>query len=217
MQSIPNLPAADRQFVAGTKRRTAFPIRVDPSSLFYRMLPSFRSSLTMGFVRPPYLEHRAMSGLSSSSLEQRHFPAGAVLIAEGGRSASLLVLRRGEVEISRNGQVITTVGQPGAVFGEMSLLLDAPHSATVRALSPVEVYVMADATAVLAQDPQFVLQIARLLAQRVANTTAALVEAGRSAQAEASMVLPQAAVVRLDRQLRGEGRDLLERFDWDTL
>jgi CRP-like cAMP-binding protein len=67
----------------------------------------------------------------------------------------------------------------------------------VRAVTPVEVFVIPDAVAVLEQHPTLLLQVARLLAKRVANTTASLVAAERHAEAHAGLVLPRETVARL--------------------
>jgi CRP/FNR family transcriptional regulator, cyclic AMP receptor protein len=47
---------------------------------------------------------------------------------------------------------IAKVAEPGAVFGELSVLLDQPHTAHVRALETSQ-FLVADATTFLAQDP----------------------------------------------------------------
>lgn len=130
------------------------------------------------------------------SFNQQQFPAGAVLIPEGGKLNTMFVLRSGELEVSREGMVVTTIRQPGTIFGEMSVLLDAPHSATVRAVTPVEVFVIPDAVRVLEQRPHLLLQIARLLAKRVSNTTATLVALERGV-AEGTLVLPHETIMRL--------------------
>lgn len=112
---------------------------------------------------------------SEDWLQFDFFPAGTELIVQGGRTGGLVVLKEGEVEILRDGNFVSAVRQPGAIFGEMSVLLDRPHSATVRALTDVQVFVIADALRVLEARPFWLLQIARLLAQRVNATTAQLV------------------------------------------
>jgi CRP-like cAMP-binding protein len=137
-----------------------------------------------------------MSADSPQSFNQQQFPAGAVLIPEGGKLNTMFVLRSGELEVVRDRVVVTTIRQPGTIFGEMSVLLDAPHSATVRAVTPVEVYVIPNAVQVLEERPHLLLQIARLLAKRVSNTTAALA-AERAAHLEGGLVLPHEAIARL--------------------
>jgi CRP/FNR family cyclic AMP-dependent transcriptional regulator len=104
------------------------------------------------------------------------FPAGSELIIQGRNAGgSLMVLKEGEVEVIRDGKFVSTIKQPGAIFGEMSVLRERPHSATVRAVTDVQLYVIDDALRVLEAHPAWLLQIARLLAQRVNTTTAQLV------------------------------------------
>lgn len=138
-----------------------------------------------------------MADASSRSFNQQQFPPGAALIAQGGRLNTMFVLRSGELQVERDGVVVTTIRQPGTIFGEMAVLLDAPNSATVRAVTPVEVFVIPDAVAMLERHPHLLLQVARLLAKRVANTTASLVAAERQAEAHAGLVLSSETVARL--------------------
>ena len=58
------------------------------------------------------------------------------------------------------------------MLGEMSVLLDQPHTATVRAAADSAIYEIDDAASFLRQQPAVTLIIARMLAQRlnVANT-----------------------------------------------
>jgi CRP-like cAMP-binding protein len=119
------------------------------------------------------------------------FPAGHVLVPQGGKLGRLFVLRQGEVEIERDGAYINSIATPGAIFGEMSLLLDIPHSATVRAVTDVEVFAISDALRVLEANPGWTLQIARLLAQRVNQTTQKLAELQGEAESRERLVLPQ--------------------------
>ncbi|HWA20091.1 MAG TPA: cyclic nucleotide-binding domain-containing protein [Devosia sp.] len=99
---------------------------------------------------------------------------GMALIEQGGMTGALYVLKDGELEVVRDGKYVTTIKTPGAVIGEMSVLLNAPQTATVRAVSEVDYFVIDNAIEVLRTHPDWLLQIARLLAQRVNSTTALL-------------------------------------------
>ena len=113
---------------------------------------------------------------------------GMELIAQGGRTGQLYVLKDGELEVLRDGKHITTIKTPGSVIGEMSVLLDAPQTATVRAVTEVDYFVIDNAIEVLRTHPDWLLQIARLLAQRVKDTTAQL---ARGRDEDEAIVLPQ--------------------------
>jgi CRP-like cAMP-binding protein len=62
------------------------------------------------------------------------------------------------------------------MFGEMSVLLDVPHTATVRALSPVTARVAEDGVAFMKRHPEIAFFLARLLAQRLNAATTYLVD-----------------------------------------
>lgn len=113
---------------------------------------------------------------------------GMELIAQGGQTGQLYVLKEGELEVLRDGTHITTIKTPGSVIGEMSVLLGAPQTATVRAITAVDFFVIDNAIEVLRSHPDWLLQIARLLAQRVKDTTAQL---ARGRGEDEAMVLPQ--------------------------
>ena len=139
----------------------------------------------------PEASENATSDGSRPWLKFDWFPAGHVLVPQGGKLGKLYVLRQGEVEIERDGTYISSSNQPGAIFGEMSLLLDMPHSATVRAVTDIEVFVIDDALTVLEANPGWTLQIARLLAQRVNATTAQLAQNQGQDTNRERLVLPQ--------------------------
>jgi CRP-like cAMP-binding protein len=107
------------------------------------------------------------------------FDVGAILIDEGGWSGRLYVLIDGEVEVVRGGTSVAVIGEPGAIFGEMSVLLDLPHTATVRARTPVTVRAPEDAATFLRQHPEIAFYLARLLAQRLNAATTYLVDVKR--------------------------------------
>jgi len=111
------------------------------------------------------------------------------LIEQGGKTGQLYVLKEGQLEVLRDGKHVSTIKTPGAVVGEMSVLLDTPQSATVRAITEVEYFVIDNAIDILNTHPDWLLQIARLLAQRV-NATTALLTRDKSEEQD-NLVLPQ--------------------------
>ena len=126
--------------------------------------------------------------MQASWLRRDWIAPGMELIAQGGHTGRLYVLKQGELEVLRDGRHITTIKTPGAVLGEMSVLLDAPQTASVRAVTAVDFFVIDNAIEVLRSHPEWLLQIARLLAQRVKDTTAQL---ARGRTEDEAMVLPQ--------------------------
>ncbi len=102
--------------------------------------------------------------------------AGALVIHEGQTTGHLYVLIAGRLEIVRGNTVVAVITEPGAVLGEMSVLLDQPHTATVRAASDSTVYEIGDAASFLREQPAVALLIARLLAQRLNVATTYLAD-----------------------------------------
>lgn len=111
-------------------------------------------------------------------IRQDWIAPGMALIEQGGRTGQIYVLKDGELEVLRDNMHVATIKTPGAVLGEMSVLLDQPQTATVRAISEVDYFVIDNALEVLRSHPELMLQIARHLAQRL-NATTALLTAGR--------------------------------------
>jgi len=107
---------------------------------------------------------------------ERKVPAGMLFIREGGKTGHLFVLVEGRVEVFKGDSVVAVITEPGAMFGEMSVLLDQPHSATVRAASDSVIYEFNDAASFLRDQPAVALLIARLLAQRLNVATTYLAD-----------------------------------------
>ena len=103
-------------------------------------------------------------------------PAGSPIIHEGATTGHLFVLIEGRLEVVKGDTVVAVITEPGAVLGEMSVLLDQPHTATVRAASDSTVYEIGDAASFLREQPAVALLIARLLAQRLNVATTYLAD-----------------------------------------
>ena len=108
--------------------------------------------------------------------EARLFRPGDVLVAEGEQEGRLFVLIEGQVEVLRKDTQVSYIDEPGSIFGEMSALLDMPTSATVKALSDTQAYVIEDAISFMMSDPAIAIEVATLLARRLYYTTSYLVD-----------------------------------------
>jgi CRP-like cAMP-binding protein len=107
---------------------------------------------------------------------KRAVPAGTLILHEGGKTGHLFVLLEGRLEVVKGDSVVAVLIEPGAVLGEMSVLLDQPHTATVRAASDSVVYEFDDAASFLRDQPAVALLIAQLLAQRLNVATTYLAD-----------------------------------------
>jgi len=107
------------------------------------------------------------------------FAPGSVLLSEGETSGRLYVLAEGSVEVLRGDTQVAVIGEAGSVFGEMSVLLNRPHTATVRAASPVGAFVFEDAESFLKSNPEIAFLVGKLLAARLNAATTYLVDLKR--------------------------------------
>ena len=78
------------------------------------------------------------------ALVLEEFPPGVTIFREGDPGRYVYVLKTGTVEVVRRQasggeEIIKRLG-PGDHFGEMALLRHAPRNATVRTVTPVEVF-----------------------------------------------------------------------------
>ncbi len=110
------------------------------------------------------------------------YQAGETVLRAASTTGRLLILKKGVVTVLKEGVEIGTVREAGAVFGEISALLDQPHTADVRALEASQFYV-ADAATLLRVDPIALLYVATVLARRLDDANQALIELRRQVQA----------------------------------
>jgi CRP/FNR family cyclic AMP-dependent transcriptional regulator len=109
---------------------------------------------------------------------------GDVLVKEGDPGGDLYVLETGRLRVERDGVTLATITSPGALIGEMSVLLGTENTATVRAEKPSTLRHVKDALAYLERQPLVALRVAMLLSQRLDATSALLVEAQKGKPAE---------------------------------
>jgi len=99
---------------------------------------------------------------------------GETILNAGSKTGRLLILKSGAVAILKDSIEIATVDEPGAVFGEISALLDQPHAADVRTLEDSQ-FRVADA-AQIANNPNAMRYLAKNLARRLVAADDILVD-----------------------------------------
>ncbi|SRR5258706_9176047 len=109
-------------------------------------------------------------------LPERRFATGETVLEEGKKLGLIYILAEGSVEILKEDVQLNRVSAPGAIFGEMSILLDQPHMATVRALTDSRFYVAANGKAFLKAHPEINLHVSTLLAERLNSMASYLVD-----------------------------------------
>ena len=120
------------------------------------------------------------SGLTESQFDQlaagsarRSFPKGRTIVSEGEPSQSMYILLAGRAKVQRSDsegkEVILAVLGSGEHFGEMSLIDDAPRSASVITLESSEFIAVSKEAfkAMLAQSPDMAMAVMRGLVRRL--------------------------------------------------
>lgn len=115
---LPRLP------VLGTALRRVYVSRLADCTL--ARVPLFSS------LSP--LERLTLTGL----LKSVHYSRGSIVIQQGTFPRSLYLIESGQVVVERDQHTIAYLDE-GDFMGEMALLSEQPHSATVRALTPLDV------------------------------------------------------------------------------
>ena len=126
--------------------------------------------------------HEILEKLTDHPL--RVFEEGDVVLSSGSRTGRLLFLKHGAVDVLVDDVDVARIDEPGAVFGDVSLLLDHEHKADVRAVQPSSFHVVEDGEAFLDAEPGVLLYIAKVLARRLDAVNHLLIE-GRNRSAEA--------------------------------
>ena len=136
------------------------------------------------------------------------YQAGETVLTAGTKTGRLLILRKGAVTIEKEGTEIAKVTKPGAVFGELSALLNQPHTADVRTLETSEFRVAR--AELLEQDPVILLYVAAILAQRLNLANQAVIELKSQIQLH-HMIRSTVgkAVKKIEELLSATGADLV--------
>jgi PAS domain S-box-containing protein len=101
------------------------------------------------------------------------FASGETLFLQGDNSQDMYLLVSGQIEVFKDDKKIADITEPGTTVGEMSFLLNARRTATVKALTDVETIKIStdQITDFMHGNPTLVLHIALKLAKRLEETT----------------------------------------------
>jgi CRP-like cAMP-binding protein len=111
----------------------------------------------------------------ADSVVKRRYRRGEIIVEHGRKSNALYILLTGRARVltsdSRGREVILAVLQPGDYVGEMSLIDNEPHSATVRAEVQTDMLVLgrAEFARCLPENSSLSYAILRGLVQRLRN------------------------------------------------
>jgi len=123
----------------------------------------------------------AMQKLLCFGSERLTYDAGQILIKVGEMADAAYVIIEGEAEISvpgpRGPVVVNTIGK-NEVIGEIAIFIDLPRTATVTAMNKVEVLRISKDlfVNVVRQNPDAAIELIKVLATRLANTTQQLIK-----------------------------------------
>ena len=102
--------------------------------------------------------------------------AGENLLTQGEKTDSIYFLLKGAVKVTKDGYEVAVVSDKGAVFGEMAILLDSEHSASVQCLEDSEFYHIEHSRKYLEGHPEVIWHIAQILGLRLFNLNQYLVD-----------------------------------------
>ena len=111
----------------------------------------------------------------SAHLPEVVLAPGETVVREGGDSGAIWVLVSGALQVRKGDVPVNAVTQPGAMVGEISVLLGTRNTATVEATEPSRLRYAADGHALLA-DPAVTRLVAVGLAARLNFVTTYLAD-----------------------------------------
>jgi CRP-like cAMP-binding protein len=104
----------------------------------------------------------------TSLAQDGYFQPGQIIVTQGAPGQAFYLIIAGRVEILRDGVSLGAFG-PGDFFGEMSLLDQAPRSATIRALDPTQCLMLSswDFRSLLEAQPSIAIKLLEVLSRRL--------------------------------------------------
>ncbi|MFW6324270.1 MAG: cyclic nucleotide-binding domain-containing protein [Desulfovibrionales bacterium] len=120
--------------------------------------------------------------------EIRTYEPGDWIIREGEETTEIyrIISTERGVEVSKGGQILAVLDEPGEIFGEMASVLRERRTASVKSIgqSVLEVYAQQQLLGVLSDYSDVSLRIIRSLSRRLAETSRLAAESKESKRAD---------------------------------
>lgn len=128
------------------------------------------SSTTEFLARVPLFSSCAPEEIDTiaGAVQEKTFDAGQIIVTQGTPGQAFYMVIAGRVEILRDSHSLGAFG-PGDFFGEMSLLDQAPRSATIRAIDPTTCMMLSswDFRSLLEKTPSIAVKLLEVLSRRL--------------------------------------------------
>lgn len=128
------------------------------------------------------------------------FEAGETVVEQGTTSGKLFFLVEGAVEVIKDGVRICVAREPGAVLGEMSVFLEAPHAATGRALEATVFHVVENARQAMEKNPAMCFHVCGIMAGRLVSLVEYLVDVKQQYEGSECLGMVEGALHSLMRR-----------------
>jgi CRP-like cAMP-binding protein len=121
----------------------------------------------------------AMQKLLCFSAERLTYNAGQVMFKAGDMGDAAYIVIEGKVEISvpsSSGPIVVNMVGRNEIIGEIAIFGDVPRTATAKAVTRLETLRISKElfAKIIRENPDAALELIRVLAARLANTTAQL-------------------------------------------
>jgi len=101
----------------------------------------------------------------------KSFIEGEMITKEGDKSKCFFILVEGVVGIFKGDKKIAEFSKEGTILGELSMILNRPRTASIKALSDVSVMVIeGNLEDIIKQYPAYSMKIIKSLAERLSKT-----------------------------------------------
>ena len=102
--------------------------------------------------------------------------AGETLLVQGEATDSVFFMLEGTVKIIKDNCEIAIISDEGAVFGEMAIMLEKEHSASVQCIKDSKFFQIERPRQYLEERPEVIWHIAQILCLRLFNLSNYLVD-----------------------------------------